>query len=98
GDDGAGLDRLVAEVQAQVGLAGGAVRAVAGEAVVRQDRPDVAVVLRRVVGPQRRRGQGQAGQTERGEPGHRGVPHWVLPLWGWEGPAWAGTAHRPRPP
>ena len=40
-----GLDGRLALVEPQVGLAGGAVRPVAGEAVLGQDRPDVAVVL-----------------------------------------------------
>src|SRR5205823_4122163 len=47
GDEGFGLHRRVALVQAQAGLAAGAVGAVAGEAVLRQDRPDVTVVLDR---------------------------------------------------
>ena len=50
GHDRPGLDGVVALVEPQVGLAGGAVRAVAGEAVLGQDRPDVAVVFE-LVGP-----------------------------------------------
>ena len=40
-----GLDGRLAAVEPQVGLARGAVGAVAGEAVLGQDRPDVAVVF-----------------------------------------------------
>ena len=43
--DGAGLDRRVALIEAQVGLSRGAIGPVAREAVLGQDRPDVAVVL-----------------------------------------------------
>ena len=45
GRDGAGLDGRLAAVEPQIGLAGGAVGPVAGEAVLGQDRPDVAVVF-----------------------------------------------------
>src|SRR5262249_27963457 len=51
GDDGLGLDGVVAPVEPQVGLAGGAVGPVAGEAVLGQDRADVAVVLQLLRGP-----------------------------------------------
>ena len=45
GSDGAGLDRRIATIQSQVGLAGGAIGPMAGETVLGQDRPDVAVVF-----------------------------------------------------
>ena len=57
GDDGIVLDGDFAFVEAEVGLAGGAVGAVAGEAVLREDRADVAVVLELVGGGERRSGQ-----------------------------------------
>ena len=43
GDDGARLDRRLAAIQPQIGLARGAVRAVAGETVLRQDGADIVV-------------------------------------------------------
>src|SRR5262249_58504198 len=42
-NNGFRLDRLFAHVQTQAGLAGVLVRAVAGETVLCQDRPDVAI-------------------------------------------------------
>ena len=50
GDDRAHLDGGFAAVEPQVGLAQSAIRTVAGEAILGQDRPDVAVVADRAVG------------------------------------------------
>ena len=47
--DGAAFDRRLAPIEPQVGLAGGAIRPVAGKAVFGQDRPNVAVVADRLV-------------------------------------------------
>ena len=44
-DDGPFAHRRLAPVQAQLGLAGPGVRAMAGETVFRQNRPDIAVEL-----------------------------------------------------
>ena len=49
--DGPGLDGRLAPIEPQVGLPRGAVGPVAGEAVLRQDRPDVAVVFRLAARP-----------------------------------------------
>ena len=45
-DEGFGLDRLLADVEPQIGLAFGGIRTVALEALVRKDRADVLVVSR----------------------------------------------------
>src|SRR5262249_49372339 len=45
GNDDLGLEGIVATVEAQAGLARGAIRAMTGEAVLRQDRPHGAVVI-----------------------------------------------------
>ena len=48
-----GLDGRLAAVEPQIGFPRGTVGAVAGEAVLRQDRPDVAVVFQFARGPGR---------------------------------------------
>jgi hypothetical protein len=64
------LDGIVAAVEPQAGLPGGAVGPVAGEAVLHQDRPHVLIerqrARRRLDGTRRRDGE-QAGGRERGD-------------------------------
>ena len=73
GHDGFGLDGLVALVEPQVGLARGAVGPVAGEAVLGQDGPHVAVVfdllLRGVDGETNRGGTEDAEKRQNSESG-----------------------------
>src|SRR5205807_10405050 len=93
GDDGAGLDGLLAFVEAQVRLAGGAIGTVAGEAVLGKDRPDVAVVLqllgRAGAGGANHRGTEAQRRQQNGKPGSTSHDDYLLyvllcvsvPLW-----------------
>src|SRR6185437_1312403 len=67
GRDGARFDRGLAPIEPQVGLARGAVGAVAGEAVFQQNRPDVAVVFDWLGGEGRRRPAGGDHQDRQGD-------------------------------
>ena len=64
GDEGLLLQRVLPDVQAQLGLAVARVVAVAIEAVVREDRPDVAVEFDGFDGGRRRGGQTEEGEGE----------------------------------
>jgi hypothetical protein len=64
GDDRPGLNRKLADVQTEIRFAMGRIRAVAGEAFVRQDRPDVAVEVDRL-GGERKSGPGDEQKESR---------------------------------
>ena len=67
GRDGARLDGHLPPVEPQVGLSRGAVRAVAGEAVFGQDRPDVAIEAQ-LFGRRGNRGRKQQEQRDGPKP------------------------------
>jgi hypothetical protein len=61
--DRAGFDRRLPDVEPEVGLPPGGVLAVAVEAVLGQDRPDLAIEVEGTLGPSRPEDEQRAGQA-----------------------------------